>query len=705
MSTTRRLNLKGDGEPERLTGWSVSANFLDLLRVRLSLGRGFLPNEDQPGQDNKVAILTDAVWKRYFGGGANIIGRLVRLNAETYTVIGVLPPNALYSPEVQFLIPHVVEAKDRNERGMSEYPVIGRLKPGVGRKQAEEELWAIKQRLAPQYPKFKANWRSSVVPVHEGLTGDIRPRLLLVFGAVACLLLIACTNVANLLLARAASRQREMAIRAALGAGRWRVIRQALTESGLLGLIGGAWGLGLAYGGARLICQLEVQVIPLAGPVHLDTRMLAFSLLLSLGAGLLFGLVPALNALTPDLTRALKEGGHASEGGSRQSFRKALVVGQVAMATVLLVLTGLFLQSFARLLRMPTGFKPAQALVMDVSLPSAKYPNETRRGNFLQQVCHRLESIPGVEAAGTAPTMPMAGGFHAGPVTVEGRKDQPEPGYFAAFDQIRGHYFRALGIPILRGRDFTEYDSLTNSPRVCLLNDQLALEIFPDVNPVGRRLRFWGHVYDIVGVSGSIRYRLHQEKPYGRLYFPDLEIDETTHRIFVRAKGERLALAGAIRKGILAIDPEQPVGNLRAMEQVVADSVSDRRFALELLSLFAGLALLLTVIGLCGVVACDATRRTNEIGIRMALGASRRSVLALMLRQGMMLALAGIGIGLAGSFALARLIANQLFGVSAADPATFVIVAALLMAATLAACYVPARRATKVDPMTTLRYE
>ena len=398
VSDTER-NLKGAGQPERLAGWSVSADFLDILRVRPALGRGFLPGEDQPGQDNHVVILTDTVWKRQFGGGTDIVGARVRLSAETYTVVGVLPPKALLSADIQFLVPYVIDPKDCEARGESEFSVLARLKPGVGIRRAEEELRAIQQRLGSLYPKFKTDWRPFAVPAHEQITGDIKPKLLLLLGAVSCLLMIACANVAHLLLAKSVSRQKEIAIRVALGAGRWRVMRQVLTESILLGLAGGAFGLLLACGGERALSLLGSQVIPLDGQFHLDARILGVSLLLSLGTGVLFGLVPALSISRPDYVRALKQGRHGSEGGSGQRFRKALVVSEVALAMVLLVVSGLFARSFASLLRAQTGFKPKRAIVMDISLPAVKYANERSRGDFLQQVCERLESLHGVEAA------------------------------------------------------------------------------------------------------------------------------------------------------------------------------------------------------------------------------------------------------------------------------------------------------------------
>jgi predicted permease len=711
-----QVNLTAKADPERLVAWNVSANFVELLRVPPLLGRGFLPNDDKPGFGDQVVMLTHALWKSRFGGERDIVGSTIRLDSQAYTVIGVLPPKALFSPRVQLLVPLVLDPNSRNNRSLQAYSVYGRLKSGVTLTQAEDELWRIKQRLRSEYPKHKADWRNILMPLDEMISGRLKATLFTLLGGVTCLLLIACINVANLLLARAASRQKEMAIRAALGASRWRVIGQVLTESLLLAAIGGGLGILLAWVGVSVVSgivwQPGGQNPPFPWEVHLDSPMLAFSLLLSLGTGIVFGLVPALAASRRDLNGALKKGGRTSAGNLANRIHQGLVVSEIALALSLLVVTGLFFKSLVGLLHVPTGFKPEGALVMEISLPTAKYPHVTSRARFFQQCFDQLAALAGVEAVGSATTMPMWNySLTGGGLLVEGRRVQPEQGYEAHFDRVRGQYFRAIGIPILSGRDFAASDYLANATPVCLFNDELVRKIFANEDPLGKRIRYQGRVYEIIGVTGSIRHLgLDQGKPDARLYLSQvqptsLSVGEFTESLIVRTRNRPMALADSVRKEILQIDPDQPVANVHTLEQSTAQSVAHRRLTLQLLTLFTGAALLLAAVGLYGVMAYSVTQRTHEIGIRMALGARRADVLKLILKNGIGLALLGVAVGLAGALAVTRVVKNQLYEVSATDPTAFAGVSLLLVAVALFACWLPARRAAKTEPMEALRHE
>jgi len=701
------MNFTGNGEPERIRGWAVSPNFPHTLRLEPALGRGFLPDEDKRGQ-NQVVLLTHSLWQRRFGGDTNIVGRSVRLDSDSYTIIGVLPPKAIphladsVNENAEFVVPLMFQdwQKDRSGAFLT---VIGRIKPGITMAQAQAELLAIKQRLQSEYPKDKEKWGSLVVPLHEQISGRMKPTLLLLFGAAVCVLLIACANVAGLLLAKAVSRQREMAIRAALGANRWRVVRQVLTESMLLGLTGGALGLLLARWGIELLLRFQNDPLFLAREAPLDMRVLTFCLLASVGTGISFGLIPALQISAPNIYGALKDSARSSASSSRHRLRSGLVIAQVAVALVLLVGSGLLLKSLYALLNVPTGFIPQHALGMDISLSKRKYPDGESRVQFYRQVFQRLEALPGVEAAGSVTILPMTGGSLGASFTVEGRRNQPEFGYDCGFDFVGGQFFRSAGIPLLDGREFNEHDNSTKGPRVCIFNEAQAKKVFPGENPIGKRIRFGGDPWEIVGVVGSIRHYGLEGEPDGRMYLPQVFGGDGS--MIVRASSEPLALAGAVRKAILSIDPDQPISNVRTLEQAIARSVATRHLTLMLLGLFAGLALLLSTLGLYGVLAYTVKQRTNEIGIRMALGAQRRDVLWLVLWQGMRLAIVGVTIGVAVALALTRVITSLLFEVKPTDPLTFAGVSLFLLFLALLACYLPARRATQVDPMAALRYE
>ncbi|MBI4658769.1 MAG: FtsX-like permease family protein [Verrucomicrobia bacterium] len=522
-------------------------------------------------------------------------------------------------------------------------------------------------------------------------------------GTVGCVLLIACVNVANLLLARGAGRQRELAVRSALGAGRWRIVRQLLSESLLLALCGGILGILVAYWAATMLSSLSAQTLPLAQEISVDGRVLAFSLGVSVLSGLIFGVLPALQLSAPDLNTTLKEGGRGSTvGGGR--LRGALVVSEIALALVLLCGAGLLLRTFLHLLSVPPGFEAKQALVMELSLPRTKYPSAERAARFRDAVVDRLESLPGVEAAAVATSVPFIGWGFGGAVKVEGRAQQPDVGYETSLDFVSGSYFRAMGIPLLGGRNFVRADNTTNAPRVCVFNEALAGEVFPTENPLGQRVEVQGSVWEVVGIVGNVNHGNLSQPPDKRVYFPYV-FRPANGSLIVRAQGSPLALAETVRKEIQALDPDLPVANVRTLEQAINRSLSGRRLTLLLLNVFAGTALALAAIGLYGVLSYGLTQRIPEVGIRKALGAQQRDVLRLIIGQGLRLAGIGLVAGLLGALALTRVMGSLLYGVEPTDPKTFLGVTLLLGFTALLACWLPARRAAKVDPMVALRHE
>jgi predicted permease len=700
------MNLVGTGDPLRVNGVRMSANGLNILRARPLLGRSFAPGEDQPGQD-KVVVLTHRLWQQRFGGDMNVIGRTIRLDEETRTIIGVLPPNFLLWEDPQFVVPYMLDPALANRRDGHWLLLLGRVKPGVTIEQAQADLNAISDRSRTLYPAWKKDWGATVVPMQEQMTGTIKPTLLVLLGAVGCVLLIACANVANLLLARASARQKAIAVRSALGASRWRVIRQLLAESVLLSLLGGLVGLLVAFWSVEALSHLSAVNLPRAQEVALDLRVLGFALFVSLLTGVVFGLAPAALMSKLDLQTTLKEGARGSQGGTRNRLRSGLIVSEVAFALMLLVGVGLLLNSFFRLSRVSPGFNPQQALTMQLSLPGKKYADDARRTAFFAQMVERIEALPGVVAAGLAVSLPIASGAPEVFLKVNGRVGGPQPGYLADFDFCTPDYFRAMGILLIRGRRFEEHDGMS-AAGVAIINEALAREYFSNEEPLGQTITVNNRTWEIVGIVGDVRQRGLAESVRPLFYRPQSSGSEnwtTGANLVVRTSTPPREMAQSIRQAILAVDPDQPVANVRTMEDVIAASVGQRRFVLMLLGVFAGSALLLAAIGLYGVIAYAVSQRTREIGIRIALGADRSNVLGLVLYQGMKLAAMGILLGVIGALGLTRVLRSLLYEIKPTDPLTFVGVSLILLLVALFASWLPAQRAARVDPMVALRYE
>jgi putative ABC transport system permease protein len=711
-----RLNLTDSGEPEEVAGQYLTLNAFDVLGAQSMLGRTFEPADAEPTRQNSV-LLSYGLWQRRFGGDMNIIGKTVKLNAEAFTVIGVLPPdfqlslgkNSLTGSRAEIYMPFILTEQQRVRRGRYA-SAFARLKPGVIIEQAQAEMSGIAAALEQQYPEFDAKWGVNLVPFREQFAGDIRPALLVLLGAVAFVLLIACANVANLLLARAAARQKEMAIRLAIGASRARLVRQLLIESTVLACIGGAAGLLLALWGVDALVALGPKELLPTGGARLNGVVLAFTLVVSLATGLIFGLAPALEASRTNLNDTLKEGGRAmAAAGRSQRVRNLLVIAEVAMALVLLVGAGLLLKSFARLQSVDPGFNPNHLLTARVSLPQAKYQKPEQTLDFFRKAVERVRQIPGVQSASMVNFLPFSGPGAATRFWVANRPEPP-PGQFPTTDVrvCERDYFHMMGIPLIKGRTFSEREEATKSD-VVIINAAMAREFFPDEDPIGKRI----HINmmpnppacEIIGVVGDVKYAGLDMPARAMAYWPHVELTYPFMTLVARTDGDPLSYVTALRSEVQALDNDQPIASVYTMEQLLSESVARARFSTTLLTIFAFIALLLAAVGIYGVMSYSVTQRTHEIGIRMALGANNRAVMRMVIGQGMMIAVIGVAAGLAASFALTRLLASLLFGTSATDPATFVAIALVLMGVALGACFIPARRATRVDPMVALRYE
>jgi predicted permease len=715
-------NLSAQGEAERAAGAAVTFDFFPLLGVEPVLGRTFTAEEDQPNK-NRVVVISYGLWQRAFGGDPGIIGKAIALDTVDFTVIGVMPrgfnfPRGAempagygFAPQADIWVPLALSAERWQRRNQRQLVAMARLKPDTALEQAQAEMSAIAQRQAGDFPDSNAGWVVRLVPLKDQVVGKTRPLLLVLLAVVAFVLLIACANVASLLLARAAARQKEIALRAALGAGRRRVIRQLLTESILLSSLGGALGLLVAYWGVKALIAASPTNIPRLGETTLDLPVLGFTAGISLLTGILFGLVPAIQAAKTNLSEALKEGGRNPATPGQHRLRSLLIVSEVALALVLLVGAGLLVRSFSRLLAVDPGFNPQSVLALDVMLPGAKYHTQESRCNFYQQLLARIETLPGVRAAGGISDVPLSGAEGLYPLAIEGRppaRHGQEPSTDGR--DVTPNYFEAMGVPLLQGRAFSESDA-PGQPEVAIINETIARQFFPGEDPIGKRVKL-GPADDprepwltVVGVVGDVKSTVLESDPRAQVYRPFLQLSWSDLSILIRTESDPLQLVPAVRNEVKAIDPNQPVTNVRTMEQAVAESVSRRRFIMLLLAVFAAVALLLTVVGLYGVISYSVTRRTHEFGVRLALGAQARDVLRLVVGDGLRLAAAGVGIGLVAAIALTRGMVSLLFNVSALDPLTFTLVTALLVFVALVSSYIPARRATKVDPMIALRSE
>ena len=711
--------LTGIGEPARLQGTVVTSNVFSVLGVSPVIGRGFLPEDDKPNETGRTVVISQQLFQRKFNSDPSILNQKITLDGVAFTVIGVMPASFEFPiqnepSELWTTISADASGKSpvTGQRGAHFLRLIGRLKPGVTIEQAQSDVNIIGSRLEQQYPDTNTHKGIFVEPALNALVGDIRPALLILLGAVACVLLIACANVANLLLAKAMSRHKEMAIRSALGASRLRVIRQLLTESVILSLVGGAIGLLLAVWWSDLLIALGKDDIPRAVHVGMDLRVLGFTFGVSLLTGLIFGLVPALQSSSTELTESLKEGGRGSGEGARRNYvRGALVVSELAIAVVLLVGAGLLLKSLWRLQNVESGLKTENILTFNLSLPDIRYPSE-KQSRFYYELNNRIKALPGVQSSSSIIPLPLSGDRFGISFQIEGRpvarKDEPSADFFSA----ELGYFKTMGIPIIKGRDFDERDLHSSRP-VIIISQEFARQYFPNEEPVGKRIQPGISTYEndestmreIVGVVGDIRNRTLNTMPKPAYYLPQSQVPFSQMTVVVKTSTDPHSLVSAVTKEVAAMDKDLPLFSVKTMDEYLSSSVATPRFNTTLLSIFALVALILTIVGLYGVMSYSVAQRTNEIGIRLALGAQTRDVILLIVRQGLRLILLGLAFGLVGAFAVTRVISNLLFGVTAKDPLTFIVVALALALVGLFACYIPALRATRVDPMEALRCE
>jgi putative ABC transport system permease protein len=711
----RSFNLTGIGDPEQVMGVRVSPEFFSILKTTPIRGRTFLPEENQPSRGH-VVMLSQTFWQTHFASDPNIVGRTISLNSELYTVVGIVPSKLVFpwssDPKLQTQLwtPLAWTDADRAVRGNHNYLVIGRLKPGVTLPQTQAAMNTISARLEQAYPTDDKGWGAKVVPLRDELVGEVRPALMILLGAVGFVLLIACANVANLVLVKTLARQKEIAIRTALGASAVRVMRQILSETVMLGLAGGLLGLFLAHYGVRLIVAFLAQSLPRAAELGVDTPVLVFTLAVSVLTGMIAGLIPALRANQRNINDSLKQGlgrTDADSGGNR--IRSGLVISEVALSLVLLIGSGLMVRSLARLRNVDPGMDTHQVLTTPIALPPTKYASPVQQVAFFDALLQRVRALPGVVSAGGIDALPISGDGSTQPIAAEGQptlpmSEQPE----VAVRGVDPGFFETMKVPLRRGRALTASD-IADRPQVVLVSQSMAKRFWGSENPIGERLTltfFAEKSREVVGVVGDIKQDgLNIVDPIATLYLPRAQYPSSEMTLVARTASRSETLNAAIANVVHEIDKEQPVLDIVSMDDILADSLSHQRFNMLLLATFSGLALLLAAIGIYSVLAYSVRRRVREIGVRMALGAQRRDILGLILGQGAKLALIGAGIGIAGALALTRLMSSQLFGVTATDPITFISVSALIVLVALLACYIPARRATKVDPIVALRYE
>jgi predicted permease len=720
-------NLTGGSEPERVTAMRVSANLLPMFGAGAELGRLFLPEEDLPGRP-PTAILTYGMWARRFGSDPRILGRSVILNGQSFQIVGVLPQSFAIPREVvpllyggdqaDLFLPLPLAPAAATIRDHEDYNIVGKLKPGLSLSQAQAEMDTITARLRRDHPEVyppNGGLTFSIVPLFEQVVGDVRRPLYLLLGSVGFVLLAVCANVANLLLARSAARTREMAIRTALGAGRRRIVAQLLTESLLLAFAGGGAGTLLSLWTVGWIHDLGTKSIPRLPGLAVDGRVLGFTFAVSAVTGVLFGLVPALRISGIDLASALKEGGRVSGGlhslwGRGRGLRRALVIAELAISVTLLIGAGLLLRSFMGLLSVHPGFAVRNVLTFGLTMSGRQYGDAQLVLSSYRRLKEKLESMPGIAAAGATSALPLSQAFSWTPITIEGRVPPPGEKFINTDERvIAGRYFETMEIPLIRGRFFDERD-MAEKPRVVIVDENMASAYWPGQDPVGKRIRHGGTDstspwMTVVGVVGRVKHETLDSEPRIACYLPHTQYPVRAMTVVVRTVADPAASASNVKEGVRAIDPGLPMYQVRTMEDYLRASLARRRFSTSLLAAFAAVALALAAVGVYGVIACLVDQGTREIGIRIALGATRGRILAMVLGQAVILAAAGVGIGIAAAAALTGVMKSMLFGVSATDPLTFVTVPAVLLAVALLACYIPARRASVVDPMSALRSE
>jgi putative ABC transport system permease protein len=709
--TNGKNNLTGTGEPEEISDANVSINFFQLIGVNPILGRVFTAEEEQPGRD-RVVVLSYSLWQRRFGGDTAILNKTITLNDVPHLVVGIMPPGFQFPEKTEIWGPLAVNEDMKSDRARFGFflPVVGRLKPGVTRAQAQADLEVVAGQIEQQFPDMKG-YGVNVVPVLENTVGPIRRALIILSVAVFFVLLIACANVANLLLARAAVRQREVAVRAALGAGRWRIIRQLLTESMLLAVLGGALGVLLAWWSLRLLVEFSPTNLPRLENIRLDGRVLWFTLVLSVLTGLIFGLAPALQTAHFKLSEMLKEGGRTGSGGRRaQQIRGAFIVAEVALTLALLAGAGLLVRSFWRLQQIDFGFNPDNVLTLRVTLWGSKYRERGSGVSFFERLQERLAAVPGVVSASATSDIMLPKLANSGIFTIENRpRDPNELALELPIDRVQPNYFQTMGIPLVKGRAFTSADT-RDTPLVAIVNETFSKRYFQNEDPIGKRFAFGGggpnaRWITIVGVVGDTKRQGVDMPVRIESWMPIAQRGAGSMEIVLRTAGDPLALSNAVREAVWSLDKDLPIPSLQTLDHVLSQRVAQQRLNMLLLVLFASVALILAAVGIYGVMSYAVTQRTNEIGIRMALGAQASDVLRMIIWRGMSLALGGVALGLAGALALTRVMRNLLFEVSVNDPLTFIAIAVLLTAVAFLACLIPARRATKVDPMVALRYE
>jgi predicted permease len=707
-------NLTGQGDPERLTGARLSGQYFTTLGVRPALGRVFGPDEDQPGREH-VVVLSDGVWRTRFGADPSIVGRTLTLDGEPHEVIGVMPAafRDFFRPTAALWRPLALTPEQLTMGRTSEFLTLtARLKPGVTAQQAAVDVRTLAEQLKAQYPEsYPTDWTLKVTPLRDKGTGKVRPALLMLFGAVAFVLLIACANVANLLLARAAGRAREVAVRAALGAQRSRLVRQLLTESVVLALAGGVLGLLFAQFGLRALGALTST--NLAGqPITMDWRVLVFALLLSMATGLIFGMAPALHLARAGLQATMREGGRAAAGDrGAQRLRRGLIVSEVALAVVLLTGAGLLIRSFQRLAGVSPGFEPSHVLTATIALPEAKYRTRPEQAAFFDALLPRLAAVPGIQAVGATSSVPLGPNGNTRSFTVEGYQPAPDqPAPWGDFRVVTPRLFEALRTPLRRGRTFTEQDGPT-APLVVIVDEELAHRYWANADPIGKRITYGAPRGDtipwrtVVGVVGHVKYDALDTEARVQLYVPAAQAPTGVMALVVRTAGDPLAAVPLVREAVRSIDRDQPLSSVKTMDDLVDAAMGQRRSSMTLLSVFAGFALLIACIGLYGITAYAVTQRTREIGVRMALGAASTQVVRPFVRDSLGLAVAGLVIGSLVALGASRLLQSQLYQVPSHDPLTLLGTAGLLAGVAAVASYLPARRATQVSPIVALRSE